>query len=368
MTRYLKSKYTGVFSQPSTARKHQGRPDLAWYIVYQLDGKRKWEKVGWTSEGYTAALANQIRAERVRGVRGHEAVVGRDLTMDQAWSLAWDRHVKHLGRAYNDLKCYEAHLGPALGSLALSAIKSADLESIRDGLQAKGRAAATIRHVIGLVGRIYNYLIKWELYQGGNPAARVMLPKEDNRRFRFLTPGEAAALLERLKARSEHVYCLAMMSLYTGMRSGEIMRMRGEHVDLANAQAWATKTKNKVDRAVYLPGPVLEMLRQREIKPGQLVFLRPKGGTYERVSHVFDRTVKELRLNDGRTDRRDRVVFHTLRHTFASGQVIQGQSLYMVGTLLGHKSPQMTQRYAHLAPEAQKAAVLAIENFLNNHD
>ena len=220
MGRYTKSKFTGVFSQPSTASNYQGRPDLAWYIVYQQDGKRKWEKVGWSSEGYTAALANQIRAERIRGVRNHSEIINCELTLDQAWSLAWDRHFRHLGRAYNDLKGYELHLGPTLGSRKLSAVKPEDLEAIKNDLMSKVRAAATIRNVICLVGRIYNYLDQWGIYQGGNPAEKVLIPKQDNRRSRFLTKDEALRLLESLKARSPYVYRVSMMSLYTGMRSG----------------------------------------------------------------------------------------------------------------------------------------------------
>jgi integrase len=136
---------------------------------------------------------------------------------------------------------------------------------------------------------------------------------------------------------------------------------------LAKGRAWAVQTKSKVDRTVYLPGPIMELLRGREIKPGQLLFPRPRGGAYIGVSNVFRQSVERLGLNEGRPDRRDQVVFHTLRHTFASWQVIQGQSLYMVGTLLGHSSIENTKRYAHLAPETQRAAVEAIEGYFKGH-
>lgn len=364
MARYIKTKYTGVFSQPSSARNYQGRPDQCWYIVYQQSGKRKWEKVGWASEGYTAAMANQVRGERIRNSRGHTEVAGNfDPTFGQAWEIAWERHIKTLVGGGDYEARYKVHLKEPLGALALSAIGAGDLEKIKAGLVAKGRAAATVRHIIGLVGRIYNYMAKWGFYKGPNPTDTVTLPRADNRRSRYLTRDEAEKLLAALKARSTYTWQLAMMSLYTGMRAGEAMRLRGENIDLEAGRARVQDTKNRQDRTVYLPSTIIAVLREIDLKPGQPAFERPRGGSYGRVNQVFGRTVEDLKFNEGLADRRDRVVFHTLRHTFASWLVIQGQSLYMVGTLLGHSSTEMTKRYAHLAPETQKAALQAIESY-----
>jgi integrase len=366
MTRYTKTKFTGVFCQQSATRRHQGRPDLAWYIVYPLGGKRKWEKIGWASEGYTAAFANQVRAERIRGERGHNEISSsRDLTLDDAWTIVEDRHLRHLGMWKDDKARYNKHLGPTLGSFSLSAITAQDVEKIKAELLNKAMAPATIRHVIGQLRRIYNFMVKWELYQGADPTIHVALPRADNRRTRFLTREEAEALLACLKTRSKYVYHMAMFSLYTGMRAAEIMNLRGEHVDLPGGRVRVVDTKTRKDRTVYLSGPLKTMLADLDIKPGELVLRRPHGGTYNRVSRVFERVVKELGFNEGITDRRNLVVFHSLRHTFASWLVSQGQPLYTVGQLLGHSTPEMTQRYAHLIPEIQRAAVETIETYFN---
>lgn len=68
-------------------------------------------------------------------------------------------------------------------------------------------------------------------------------------------------------------------------------------------------------------------------------------------------------LNRGIKDRRERVCFHTLRHTFASWLVQKGYPLAMVGNLLGHKDIKMTMRYAHLAPNQARLAVSSLPNF-----
>jgi integrase len=366
MTRYTKTKFTGVFCQPSATRRHQGRPDMAWYIVDPFNGKRKWEKIGWASEGYTAAFANQVRAERLHEARGHNEISSlRDLTLDDAWSIVEDRHLRHLSMWKDEKSTYNKHLGPALGSCSLSAIKPEDVEKIKAELLGKGLAAATIRRIIGQLRRIYNFMAKWGLYQGSDPSTHIALPRADNRRTRFLTREEAEDLLACLKTRSKYVYHMAMFSLYTGMRAAEIMSLRGEHIDLPNGRVRVVDTKSKKNRTVYLSGPLKAMLADFDLAPGELVLRRPHGGTYNRVSRVFERVVKELGFNAGITDRRDLVVFHSLRHTFASWLVSQGQPLYTVGQLLGHSTPEMTQRYAHLIPEIQRAAVETIEHYFS---
>jgi integrase len=78
------------------------------------------------------------------------------------------------------------------------------------------------------------------------------------------------------------------------------------------------------------------------------------------LSKSFAATVNELKLNEGVSDPRERVTFHTLRHTYASWAVMAGVPLYVVGKALGHKTLMMTQRYSHLAPESHRAAFEAV--------
>jgi site-specific recombinase XerD len=62
---------------------------------------------------------------------------------------------------------------------------------------------------------------------------------------------------------------------------------------------------------------------------------------------------KALGLNDGATDRRQRVVFHALQRPFGSWLAIRGAPLYIIGSLMGHSTLEMTKRYAHLCPDAK---------------
>jgi integrase len=75
------------------------------------------------------------------------------------------------------------------------------------------------------------------------------------------------------------------------------------------------------------------------------------------VSDTFERTVKKLGFNEGITDRRHLLTFHSLRHTFASWLALNGEQLKTIQELMRHKTIQMTMKYAHLIPDKKRQAV-----------
>ena len=85
----------------------------------------------------------------------------------------------------------------------------------------------------------------------------------------------------------------------------------------------------------------------------------------EKISHTFFRVVDDLGLNKGIDDPRLKICFHSCRHSYASWLVEQGQDLYTVQRLLGHKTNVMTQRYAHLSANALKDAAIALGSSLS---
>ncbi len=96
--------------------------------------------------------------------------------------------------------------------------------------------------------------------------------------------------------------------------------------------------------------------------PEELVFKGAKGSKITAISRTFEKTVKDLGLNKGIKDRRMKVVFHTLRHTYASWMVQSGVDLYKVKELLGHSTISQTERYAHLSKDSLREAVKEFEN------
>ena len=86
----------------------------------------------------------------------------------------------------------------------------------------------------------------------------------------------------------------------------------------------------------------------------------PKNGEpLTEISDQYYRIVDRL-FNQNIDDPREKVVFHTCRHTYASWLVMAGVDLYTVKELMGHDTIEMTMRYAHLAPNKFKAAIAAL--------
>lgn len=92
------------------------------------------------------------------------------------------------------------------------------------------------------------------------------------------------------------------------------------------------------------------------------------GGKRGQVSKTFNLPIDKLGFNEGITDPMLKVIFHTLRHTFVSWLVQRGTPLYTVATLMGHSTLEMTQRYAHLAPDTTRSVSMALSDMLSAAD
>jgi integrase len=184
-------------------------------------------------------------------------------------------------------------------------------------------------------------------------------PKVDNQQKRFFTKNEVATLLAAPKGKSQDLHDMALISLHCGLRAGEIFALTWDKVNLAKGELLLIDTKNGESRISYLADQSKESLRQRSVncQHQRLVFVSGTSEQYKQIPATFSRTVKELGLNEGATDRRDKIVFHSLRHTYASWLVKNGASLPIVRDLMGHKNLIMTSRYSHVSAQAQKQAV-----------
>lgn len=108
---------------------------------------------------------------------------------------------------------------------------------------------------------------------------------------------------------------------------------------------------------VYLTPDIKKRLQKYDVQPGEYLFKNRNGEKVREVSDIFERVIKKLGFNDGITDNRQKLTFHSLRHTFASWLALSGEQLPVIKELMRHKNINMTMRYAHLIPSHKRRAV-----------
>lgn len=360
------TRYTGVYERTAKTKLFQNKPDVCFDINYRVDGKLKWEKVGWVSEGYSAKLADQIRSERIRTIRH-----GKDLPekgkipyfKDVAKSyMKWAKENK-TREGYCDINLYNNHLADRFDRKRIDQICSLDLERMKSELFKEGLAAASVKHCLVLFRQIFNKGILWGMYKGDNPIKGVKLPPLQNNRERFLSFEEADTLLKALKETSEQLHDMALLSLHCGLRAGEIFNLKGQDLDFENGFINISDPKNRESRKAFMTEAVNGMLTNRlPLAPNEYVFKDKRhGDKIQWVSRTFMRVVNSLGINKDIQDPRQIVTFHSLRHTFASWLALQGETLLTIKDLLGHKTLTMVMRYAHLTSDHKKQAVLNLE-------
>ena len=257
------------------------------------------------------------------------------------------------------------HIFPSCGSLPLSEIAPSHLECVKNNMAIAGLSSRSIQYALAVVRQIFNYAIREGVFTGQNPAAGgiVARPKEDNKKTRYLSRDEAKALLEELSTRSEEVHDMALLSLYTGMRFGEIAKLIWIDVDFTQNCIMLKNTKSGKNRPAFMTHDVKTMLSQRyKGEKDRLVF--PARGfdnkPHAMISHLYYNVVR-IMFNQDVSDKRDWVNFHTLRHTFASWLVEGDTSIYFVKELLGHSDLKLTERYSHNGKNQLKQAVQKLQ-------
>lgn len=365
------TRYMGVYERISEKRTFQSKPDICYDITYKVDGRKMWEKCGWLSEGYSARLASTLRAERIRSIR-HSEELPKEKRRAPSFAtvadryLEWAKNNKARG-GIDDESRYKNHLKDRLHNKSLDNITPFDLEKMKIELVKKGLSPATVKHCLVLVRMIINKAVAWGMWEGENPIRKVKLPRLQNERERFLSFEEAKLLLEKLNEKSKTVHDMALLSLHCGLRLGEIASLRGVDIDFDNDTINIANPKNKGARKAFITKTVKEMLLKRLPKdPEGYVFTDKRHkNRVTNISHTFPKVVEDLKLNDGITDRRQLVTFHTLRHTHASWLALSGESLLVIREALGHKDLQMVKRYAHLGADSRKQAARRLEDAFN---
>ena len=350
--------YPGVQKRVSEKRRYNGRPDVCFYIRYKVGGILRREKVGWLSEGYSAKIAAEIRAQRMKDLRHGKTVktqaeINREkqihnITLEKIKDHYFESRGASLKGRVTDLNRWQKHL-TCIEKKRVPELTELDIERIKRNMN--HLQTSTIRNTLELLRRIINYGVKRNLC----PPLRftIKLPLKDNQVTEYLTAEESERLLAVLDSwPNQEVSRMVKLALLTGMRRGEIFKLKVEDIDFHQDIIKLVDPKGGRDATVPMSGPVRKLL-QEQIKSRRYQdspFVFPGKDGRQRVDCSAVKRIKEK----ARLPKNFRP-FHGLRHNFAVQMVSSGQvSLDQVADLLTHKDTRITQRYADFLPEARK--------------
>lgn len=320
----------------------QRKDRSGWWVSYiDASGNRRKEKV--VAHTRTQALAalsglkTRVQRDMVLGVKAASEITTADLL------ARYTRHQKTRLRPTT----FE-RLGGILETLKASLperAKDITRKTVSDFISTRAETVApgTIQKEVTVLKHALKLAVEWELLHT-NVAQGAKLPKIPQGRTRYLSPSELKAVLE---AAPEWMRLPVALAAFTGMRRGELLSLRWTDVDIANRRLYLRETKNGSLRVLPLNELAFRLLAALSPSaPADLVLADVDG---QKLSVYARRLFQSLGIQDAS--------FHSLRHTAASWLVMQGVDLYAVGQLLGHRTPRMTQRYAHLSPSYMAGAV-----------
>lgn len=204
----------------------------------------------------------------------------------------------------------------------------------------------TINRELALIQHAFDIAVKeWDIPIPHNPLSSVRRPKVQNRRERRLYPDELAALLSACDAcRNTLLRPLILFAIETGMRRGELLRLRWDHIVWDKRVLRIPITKNGTPRTIPISTRALSVLQD----------LHTQRATRADAARVFSTTEEAVKLAWQRLTTRanvDDLHFHDLRHEAVSRLFEHGLSVPEVALISGHKDARMLFRYTH--PKAE---------------
>ena len=254
----------------------------------------------------------------------------------------------------------DKYLLPVFGARPLDTIGREEVAALQYRLH---KTPTMANRVIDMLSRLYNMAEAWGFApEGGNPCRFVQKYKERSCE-RFLSEEEFRRLgrvLDEVEAEgkvSASATAAIRLLMLTGCRRGEILTLRWNDVDLEAGELWLRDAKTGARQVSLSPaaGRVLSTIPRDS--DNSWVIAGRKPGT--RVGNL-NASWLVVRSRAGLED----VRLHDLRHSFASRALALGESLTMIGKLLGHQKVQTTARYAHLAQDSVKVSAARVAESL----
>ncbi len=337
--------------------------DIRYSVNVMVDGERIHRVLGRDSDGVTRTQCEEfIEAKRTDARQGRLSLPrGRktNLTFKDAADLYLDR-LREMGAKdqVNNRQHLRLHLVPYFGTMRLDKVSTFTLEKFRNHCRQKGLSESTVNRVLATYRRMARRLLEWKKIAGPLPMLR--LEREHNRRTFVISDDEERRLLAAALGDSNpYAWLFVKVGLATGLRHGEILSTRFEHLDPVRRRL-GVRVKGGRWRNQPLTREITEILRrEREMATDQDGWIFPssqsKTGHIGHMDGPFGRCVNRAGM-DPKT-----VVPHTMRHTAITRLAQTGADIRTIQEYSGHESLEMVLRYAHAQDQVVDRALDRLE-------
>jgi integrase len=346
----------------------QKKGRAGWYPVLSLPGnKKKWLRRCFTKREAERLLTQEVSRFQSSGWYPASGILFRDFAERWLRECVEGRLKPSTTHGYRSTLC--AHLLPAFGFYRLDRITPEVIQAFVTERLKAGMNTSTLNRVIRELHTILERARRWR-YLSENPATVVERPRVRKHPMDYLRPQEIGLLLEATPPERRLLFKVAVL---TGLRMGELLAMKWEHLDWQSSRYHVTESLWRGRGGFQFVSPKTETSRRTvRLQPGLLEELRVHRGAQDR---------HRLALGDGYADyglifcqsngrpldprnllQRDfwgalrraglrRIRFHDLRHTFAALMIAQGAHAKAIQEAMGHSSITVTMNtYGHLMP------------------
>ena len=327
-----------------------------------LDATGKQQSKNFDDHRSAGAHENRMKAEAEEVRRGLRSPTPPRRSFGELCDEWLATRAKRKRSEADDISVIKRHLRPFFGHLALDKVGVAEAE--RFIAERAALSKKTVHNHLTLLIAMLNFAhdLGWLARVPRIKKPRIRMHGAD---FQYLrTDTEVRRFLAAAEEEGPMIYSLFATAVYTGARAGELAGLRWDDVDFTKRLITIQRSftgPTKADNVRYAPilDVLLPSLRAWRLRnPLPFVFPNQTGTMLGESARAFQEVFHRVLARAGfaKVERggktRPYLRFHDLRHTFASQWMMKGGDLFKLQRVLGHKSAQMTQRYAHLSPEA----------------
>lgn len=343
------------------------RPESGnWEVDFRYGGKR-YRRAVRTARNKSDAL--EVEKAMLRELHEHRYSLETVPTLKQ-YSETYMEWAKVNKRSWRTDEYHCSVLKSAFGDQRLSEITPFDIEKFKiarsQAETPRGNLVTktSINRHLEVLSKMFSLAAR--TYSIANPCRQVEKFKVERKPYRTLTPTEEEELLKFFVGRRKHLLAIVMLSLNTGLRPSEILRLRIVDIDLVAGRIKVENTKTS--RARFVPlNATARIMAEKAIaaaqkKKSEWLFPSPRDPKKHRGSFkkAFRAAVSDAKLAGG--DYEGNITPYKLRHTFASRIAVNTNGdVFAIKTLLGHSSMQTSVNYVHLNEDHLRNAVQSLD-------